>query len=228
MNDIPELFGPTQEPASGGPAKQLVIFCHGVGADGNDLIGLAPYFARVLPDAKFVSPNAPEPFDMAPFGHQWFSIGDFSDANRLKGTQAAAPTLDAFIDKQLAEHGLTEAELALVGFSQGTMMSLYVGLRRERQLAGIVGYSGMLIGQHLLADEMRSRPPVLLVHGEADEIVPPESLPQAVTGLQAVGVNVRHESRPGLGHGLDDRGIMLGMDFLAEVFGVPLPQPAGG
>ncbi|MBT3658452.1 MAG: prolyl oligopeptidase family serine peptidase [Rhodospirillaceae bacterium] len=228
MNPIPELHGPSQEPASGGPAKQLVIFCHGVGADGNDLIGLSPYFAKVLPDAKFLSPNAPQAFDMAPVGFQWFSIQEMNNENRLTGTQAAAPILNAYIDQQLAAHGLTESELALVGFSQGTMMSLHVGLRRENQLAGIIGYSGMLIGQHLLADEIKSKPPILMMHGDADDILPSTSLPEAVNALQAAGLNVRHEMRPGLGHGLDDRCIMLGMEFLAEAFGVPLPQQAGG
>ena len=105
MSAIVELHGPTQEPASGGPAKQLVIFCHGLGSDGNDLIGLAPYFARVLPDAKFVSPNAPEQYDMAPFGYQWFSLSN-SNADRIFGIQAAAPTLNNYIDQQMAAHGL--------------------------------------------------------------------------------------------------------------------------
>ena len=223
MNDIPDLFGPVQEPASGMSAEQLVILCHGVGSDGNDLIGLAPYFAKVLPDAKFIAPNAPQTFEMAAFGYQWFSLQDLSSETRLAGTQAAAPILDRFIDKQLEDHGLTESQLALVGFSQGTMMSLHVGLRRERPLAAIVGYSGMLTGPHLLATEIRSRPPVLLMHGDADDVVPPASLPEAVAALQGVGVNVRHQTRPGLGHGLDDQCIMQGMDFLAESFGVPLP-----
>ena len=223
MSDIIELHGPTQEPASGGPAKQLVIFCHGVGADGNDLIGLAPYFARVLPDAKFVSPNAPEQFDMAPFGYQWFSLSD-PNTDRLPGVQAAAPILDHYIDQQMAAHGLSESDTALVGFSQGTMMSLHVGLRRDRQLAGIAGYSGRLVGADLLAGEIKSKPPVMLVHGEEDDIVPSSSLKDAVSALAGVGIDATWEMRPELGHGLDDRGIMMGMDFLAGCFGVPLPQ----
>jgi len=223
MSDIIELHGPTQEPASGGSAKQLVIFCHGVGADGNDLIGLAPYFARVLPDAKFVSPNAPEQFDMADFGYQWFSLSD-PNADRFPGVQAAAPTLDHYISQQIEAHGLSEAETALVGFSQGAMMSLHVGLRREKQLAGIAGYSGRLVGADLLASEIKSKPPVMLVHGEADDVVPSSSLMDAVSGLAGVGIDARFELRPDLGHGLDDRGIMMGMEFLAECFGVPLPQ----
>ena len=225
MSELPELSGPTFGPASGGAARQLVILCHGVGSDGQDLIGLAPYFARVLPDAKFIAPNAPYGFDQAPFGYQWFSLGDMSMANRLAGTQAAAPILDDFIDEQLAAHGLEEKDLALVGFSQGTMVSLHVGLRRQKPLAGIIGYSGMLIGAELLATEIKSRPPVLLMHGDADDVLPPENLGLATVALQKASVPVRSEMRPRLGHGLDDRCIIAGMDFLATCFGVPLPDP---
>ena len=221
MSEIIELHGPTQEPASGGPAKQLIIFCHGLGSDGNDLIGLAPYFARVLPDAKFISPNAPESFDGAPTGYQWFSLSDPS-ADRLVGLESAAPILDNFIDQQMADHDLTEAETALVGFSQGTMMSLHVGLRREKQLAGIAGYSGRLIAPELLRSEIQSRPNIMLVHGEADKMVPPSALKDAVSALAGVGIDATWETRPELGHGLDDRGIMMGMEFLANCFSVPL------
>ena len=226
MRKFPELSGPVREPSSGGPARQLVILCHGVGSDGHDLIGLAPYFAKVLPDAKFMAPNAPDAFDQASFGYQWFSLGDMSMENRLAGTKAVAPVLDDFIDEQLAAHGLMERDLALVGFSQGTMVSLHVGLRRQHQLACIIGYSGMLVGEDVLSEEIKSRPPVLLMHGDADDIVPPENLELADSALQSVGVAIRSELRPGLGHGLDDRCIMVAMDFLAESFGVPLPDLA--
>ncbi len=224
MNTLVELTGPTQEPASGGPAKQLLILCHGVGADGSDLLGIAPYLAKVLPDAKFMAPDAPHRFDLAPFGRQWFSLLEVTQETRLAGAQAAAPILDAFIDAQLAAHGLEDKDLALIGFSQGTMMALHVGLRRRRAPAAIVGYSGMLVGENLLASEMTCRPPVLLVHGDTDDVIPPDSLPEAVAALEGAGLRVRHELRPGLGHGLDDRAIILAMDFLAESFGVPLPR----
>jgi phospholipase/carboxylesterase len=219
MADLPKLNGPSVPPASGGAPKQLVMFLHGVGADGNDLISLAPAFQGILPDAVFVSPNAPFAFDMAPVGHQWFSIKDFGPEARLKGAQAAAPILDGYIDYMLALFGLAESKLALVGFSQGTMMSLYVGLRRARSVAGIVGYSGMLLGADLLKTELKSRPLVLLVHGDADQVLPVESLPAAVKGLQAVDVPVESHVRPGLGHGIDDEGIRLGQKFLARVLG---------
>ncbi|MGE4561961.1 MAG: phospholipase, partial [Rhodospirillales bacterium] len=193
MSDLPSLRGPILEPASGGTPKQLVILCHGVGSDGQDLIDLARYYQKVLPDAKFISPDAPFAYDMAPSGYQWFSLQDMSPGAHLTGTQQAAPILDDFIDAQLAENGLTESELALVGFSQGTMMCLYVGLRRELQIVGIIGYSGTLVGEELLAAEIKSKPPVLLVHGDADEVVSPQALPVTVAGLENAGVAVQHE-----------------------------------
>ena len=157
-------------------------------------------------------------------GYQWFSIQTPDPALRLAEIRQTSEILNGFIDAQLAGNGLTESELALVGFSQGTMMCLYVGLRRELQIAGIIGYSGALVDKELLAAEIKSRPPVLLVHGDADEVVPPQALSATVAGLENAGVAVKHEIRPELGHGLDDRGIMLGMDFLAESFGVSLPS----
>jgi len=164
---LPSLSGPVRKPASGGKPRQLVVLLHGVGADGHDLIGLAPYWAPALPDAEFVSPDAPFPCDMAPYGRQWFSLQDRSPSAILGGVRAAAPILDAFLDEALAARGLDASQLALIGFSQGTMMSLYVGPRRAEALAGIIGYSGALIGADTLAQDIRSRPPVLLVHGDA-------------------------------------------------------------
>ncbi len=220
MSDQPRLHGPSLAPASGRAPEQLAILLHGVGADGNDLIGLAPRFQNALPGALFLSPHAPFSFDMAPFGYQWFSIGDFAPEARLAGARAAAPILDAFIDAQLAEHRLDEDRLVLIGFSQGTMMALHVGLRRERRPAGIVGYSGMLAGAEVLAGEIRSRPPVLLVHGDADPVIPIQALPAAVKGLKAAGVQVDSHVRPGLGHGIDDDGVRLGVAFVSGIFGV--------
>ena len=220
MVELPKLSGPSLPPANGGKAEQVVMFLHGLGADGNDLIGLAPHFQQVLPAAFFVSPDAPYPCDMAPIGRQWFSIGDFSPESRLTGVVSAAPILDAFIDETLAAHGLGADRLLLVGFSQGTMMSLHVGLRRQAQLAGIIGHSGMLAGPHLLAAEIRSRPPVLLTHGEADPLLPVQSLPEAEAALKEAGIAVEAYARPGLGHGIDEECVRLGLAFAARVFGV--------
>src|SRR5881392_2322701 len=192
------LTGPSRPPLAGGQPTRLVILLHGLGADGNDLIGLAPYWARLVPGAEFISPNAPFPCDMAPYGYQWFSVQDRTPEALLAGVRAAVPSLDAFIDEELQKRGLTEADTALVGFSQGTMMALYVGLRRAKPLAGILGYSGRLIAPELLTSELRSRPPVLLVHGTDDPMVPFDSLAHAETALKAAGVPVDTLACPGI------------------------------
>ena len=214
---MPRLSGPSRPPASGGKPRRLVILLHGLGADGNDLIGLAPYWARLLPSAEFLSPNAPFPCDMAPDGYQWFSSQDRSPEVVLGGVRAAAPILDAFIDEALEERGLTSSELALVGFSQGTMMSLFVGLRRAAPVAGIVGFSGRLLAPELLASELRSRPPILLVHGTEDPLVPYSSLAVAETTLKAAGVPVETVTSVGIGHSIDDQGLRRGGQFLQKV-----------
>ena len=211
------LSGPSQAPASGGDPKQLVILLHGLGADGNDLIGLAGYWARLLPDAEFLSPNAPFPCDMAPYGFQWFSAQDQTREARLAGVRAAAPILDAFIDEALAERGLNAGKLALVGFSQGTMMSLFVGLRRPEAVAGIVGFSGRLIAPELLADELRSRPSVFLVHGTEDPLVSYRELAAAKEALEKEGVPVETLTCPGIGHSIDEAGLRRGGAFLQQV-----------
>ena len=220
---MPRLSGPSRPPASGGKPRRLVILLHGLGADGNDLIGLAPYWARLLPDAEFLSPNAPFPCDMAPYGYQWFSSQDRSPEAVLAGVRAAAPILDAFIDEALEERGLGSGELALVGFSQGTMMSLFVGLRRAEPVAGIVGFSGRLLAPELLASELRSRPPILLVHGTEDPLVPYSSLAAAETALKAAGVPVETVTSFGIGHSIDDQGLRRGGEFLKKVLSGTTP-----
>jgi phospholipase/carboxylesterase len=211
------LSGPSHPPLSGGKPTRLVILLHGLGADGNDLIGLASYWAPLLPSAEFLSPNAPFPCDMAPYGYQWLSARDPSPEARLAGARAAGAILDAFIDEELKKRGLGESDLALVGFSQGTMMSLYVGPRRERPLAGIVGYSGRLIAPELLGKEIRSRPPILLVHGTDDPMVAYDSMAEAETALTAAGVSVETLACPGIGHSIDGDGLQRGGQFLHRV-----------
>jgi phospholipase/carboxylesterase len=220
---MPRLSGPSRPPASGGKPRRLVILLHGLGADGNDLIGLASYWARLLPDAEFLSPNAPFPCDMAPYGYQWFSSQDRSPEAVLGGVRAAAPILDAFIDEALEERGLGSGELALVGFSQGTMMSLFVGLRRAEPVAGIVGFSGRLLAPELVASELRSRPPILLVHGTEDPLVPYSSLAAAETTLKAAGVPVETVTSVGIGHSIDDQGLRRGGQFLKKVLSGTTP-----
>ncbi len=221
---IPTLQGPSLEPLGGRAPTKLVIMCHGVGSDGDDLISLAPYFQKVLPDARFISPNAPFHFDGGPIGYQWFSLQDMSMDARREGMTTAAPILNAFIDEQLTALGLSDKDLALIGFSQGTMVALHVALRRASPCAGVIGYSGMLVDPDLLASELSARPPVLLCHGQADEVVPFDFMPAALSALRSYGISAEGLARPGLGHGLDDDGIKAGMFFLAECFGVNLQE----
>lgn len=213
-----KLEGPSLAPASGGTPRQVVMLLHGLGADGSDLIGLGEYWRRVLPDAVFVAPNAPYPCDMAPYGHQWFSLQDRTPAMIEAGLRATAPILDNVIDETLAGLGLEERNLALVGFSQGTMMSLFVALRRARPVAGVLGFSGALVAPESLPQEIRARPRVLLMHGEADEIVPFEMMSAAESALRQNGVPVEAIRRPGLGHAIDQTGLVRGGAFLEEIF----------
>jgi phospholipase/carboxylesterase len=213
------IDGPRVPPAAGGAPTSLVILLHGYGSNGEDLIGLVPYWRDALPTTAFVSPNAPEPCPGSPGGYQWWGLSSMDAGARAAGAARAAPVLDAFIDAELARHGLTEAKLALVGFSQGTMMALQVGPRRRNVLAGIVGYSGMLADEAALADPATTRPPVLLVHGDADPMIPITAFHQAQASLTANGFTVESHVSRGLGHSIDMAGLQLGGRFLARVLG---------
>ncbi len=219
MSGLMALDGPRLPPASG-TAKQLVVLLHGWGANGDDLIGLAPYLARGLPDAAFVSPNAPFPCDANPMGLQWFSLMDRSEAQMLAGLRLAASLVDAFLDEELTRLGLSADSLGLVGFSQGTMLSLHVGLRRNTAPAQIVGFSGRLIGGDGVEEEIQSRPPVLLVHGTADPVVPYQASEMAAESLKAAGLQVELLLRPGLPHSIDEMGIAKGLNALRAAFGL--------
>lgn len=214
-----QLHGPSVLPRDS-VVERIVVLLHGVGADGEDLIGLVPMLQPMLPGTAFYAPDAPEPCDMAPFGRQWFSLQDRRPAVMLEGIRRSAPILDAFLDGLLTRHQLPSSKLALVGFSQGTMMSLYVAPRRPDPVAAVLGFSGALLGPELLPAEARSKPPVMLIHGDADDIVPVAALGMAVTALQQVGIPVEGIVRPGLPHSIDPFGVEAGGRFLAKSLGV--------
>ena len=218
-----DLNGPRLSPRSG-PAQQLVVFLHGFGADGNDLIEIGRAWQDLLPHAAFVSPHAPEPCGQAPVGRQWFALTFRDPDERWIGVNKAAPVLERFLDSELARHQLAPRALALVGFSQGTMMALHVGLRRAVAPAAIVGYSGLLVvppdGRlESMAAAITSRPPVLLVHGDRDDLIPPQALFQAAEGLAALEVPVEWHISAGVGHGIDAEGLRHGGSFLGRRFG---------
>jgi phospholipase/carboxylesterase len=217
-----ELDGPRLEPRSGA-ARQLVVFLHGYGADGNDLIEIGRAWQALLPDAAFVSPHAPRPCGQAPVGREWFPLTFRDPDERWTGVNQAAPILDSFLDAELKRRHLPSSALALVGFSQGTMMALHVGLRRAVAPAGIVGYSGMFVmPEHVEPDafaaEIRNRPPVLLIHGDADQLIPVQALFRAAQGLAAFGIPVEWHISRGIGHGIDQDGLRQGGEFLARCF----------
>ncbi|MBI3433649.1 MAG: dienelactone hydrolase family protein [Proteobacteria bacterium] len=218
------LEGPRLE-ARSRKARQLVVFLHGYGADGNDLIEIGRAWQDMLPDAAFVSPHAPRSCGQAPSGREWFTL-TFRDPNeRWVGVNAAAPLLEQFLNAELGRRSLAPAALALVGFSQGTMMALHVGLRRAGAPAAIVGYSGMLVlpeqaAPEAIAAEIRSRPPVLLVHGEQDDLIPLQALFHAGQALAAMDVPVEWHISAAIGHGIDAEGLRHGGEFLAHRFRV--------
>ncbi|MEM8915891.1 MAG: dienelactone hydrolase family protein [Pseudomonadota bacterium] len=212
-----KIDGPYRAPANGQAPTKLIVFLHGVGANGDDLIGLADPLAGLFPHVGFISPNAPEAYDMAPVGYQWFSLADRDPQVMLRGIQASEPILSRFLDDQKEAHGLTDGDIALVGFSQGTMMSLYHAPRRAGQLAAVVGFSGALIGAETLKQDTVSRPPVLLVHGEADPVVPFAAMAMAAGALNIAGFDVQTLARPGLAHGIDPQGLEAAAKHLLAV-----------
>ena len=212
-----QLEGPGFAPLSGGKAAYLVVLLHGVGANGSDLISLARAWRKLLPEAEFFAPHAPFPYRDAPEARQWFSLEDRAPEKLLAGLREADAILDRFFDELLASRQLDDARLALAGFSQGAALALYAGLRRQPQIAGIVAFSGALPGAEGLRSDILRKPPVLLVHGEADDVVPFQSMANAKAVLEAAGVPVQAMARPGLGHAIDDAGIALAGDFLRDV-----------
>jgi phospholipase/carboxylesterase len=219
-----ELNGPRLEPPSG-QAKRLVVFLHGYGADGNDLIDIGRAWQGILPDTAFVSPHAPHPCGQAPTGREWFPLTFRNPDERWIGCNAAAPALDQFLDAELARRKLPASAMALVGFSQGTMMALHAGLRRPQAPAAIVGYSGIFVlpneaGPEAVAGNIKSKPPVLLIHGDQDELIPVQALLMGSQALAALEVPVEWHISPGVGHGIDQEGLRHGGEFLTGRFGL--------
>ena len=213
-----------RKPAQSGQADSLVVFLHGYGADGGDLLGLADPLAAHLPNTVFVAPDAPERSTMNSMGFQWFPIPwiDGSSEDQAEaGMLRAVDDLNAFLDKVMAEEGLSADRVALVGFSQGTMLSLHVAPRRDAAMAGVVAFSGRLLSPETLADEVRVRPPVLLIHGDADEVVPPQSLPAAAEALQEAGwTELFAHVMKGTGHGIAPDGLSVALAFLRDRLGL--------
>ena len=202
-----------------GKARSAVIFVHGYGADGADLLGLADPLAPHLPDTVFYSPDAPQPCVNNPFGFQWFPIpwlDGSTEAARDAGMAESVSLLNAYIDGVLADEGLPPSALALVGFSQGTMMSLHIAPRRAEAIAGVVGFSGRLLVPETLTAEARVKPPVLLVHGDADQMVPFEDMGRAGNALLDAGFEVYGHVMQGTGHGIAPDGLGAALQFLRE------------
>ncbi|MBS7741677.1 MAG: dienelactone hydrolase family protein [Chelatococcus sp.] len=222
-----DLNGP-RLPAKSGTAKQLVVFLHGYGADGNDLIEIGRQWQPWLPDAAFVSPHAPEPCVGAPMGRQWFPLTRMDPNERWNGVRHAEPTLNDFLDAELSRQGVSPDKLALVGFSQGTMMALHVGLRRKVAPAAVLGFSGLFVtsassAPEPAADGPLGRPPVFLLHGDSDEVIPAQALFMSAEELAKADVPCQWHLAAGLGHGIDNEGLRQGGLFLAQSFGLPYP-----
>ena len=211
------IDGPHIPPASGGPARSLVVFLHGYGADGKDLIGLGREWAPALPSTAFVSPNAPELCPGTPMGRQWFPLTMRDQREIVQGVAKARPAIDVFLDAELHRHGLDESACVLVGFSQGTMLALHVGPQRKKKLAGILGYSGLLADPNALKGGATQKPPVFLIHGDRDDLIPVAAIFSAAEGLAAVEIPVEWHISKGIPHGIGPDGLELGLKFLKRV-----------
>ncbi|WP_334061816.1 alpha/beta hydrolase [Limimaricola cinnabarinus] len=211
------------EPQSG-ELRSAVIFLHGYGANGADLLGLAEPLAEHMPDTLFLAPDAPEACIGAPMGFQWFPIpwiDGSSEEESRQGLQRAADDLNAFLDGVMVDEDLLPEQVMVVGFSQGTMMALHVLPRREDAVAGLVAFSGRLLEPELLADEVQNRLPILLVHGDMDEVVPPQSLPQAAQALQEAGwTDLYAHVMKGTAHGIAPDGLEVALAFMRERLGI--------
>lgn len=212
---MPSLAGPFREPLAGGAPDALVVLLHGIGANGEDLIGLADALAPQFPHAAFHAPDAPHPYAEAGFGYQWFPREP--ESARRDGVREASAVVNSHVDDLLDARGLDSRRCVLIGFSQGCMAALHAAPRMERPIGGVVGFSGALLYAETLRDEARSKPPFLLAHGGADIIVPPTATADASQALAGLGFEVEAHILPGLGHGVDARGLELAAQFMERV-----------
>ncbi len=209
--------------AKSGKATSLVILLHGYGADGGDLLGLAEPLSPHLADTVFIAPDAPNPCSGNPMGFEWFPIpwldGSSQEAAR-EGMVASLADLNNFIDQTMRDEGVTAAETILLGFSQGTMMSLDLAPRRADPFAGVIGFSGRLLNPESLKSEVKSRPPILLIHGDQDDMVPPASMPEAANALTLAEFEVYTHISKGTAHGIAQDGLGVALEFMLRSFGI--------
>lgn len=209
------IDGPRIPPRSGA-AKKLVVLFHGYGSNGEDLAGLARAWAPHFPDVAWASPNAPDPVPGHPGGYQWFPISQLDPAVMEQGARSAHASAEHFVASELKRHGLGPQDLLLIGFSQGTMMALHTGLRREAAPAGILGFSGALAGPERLKQEMSCKPPILLIHGDQDQVLPVGMTLMAAQGLAAAGHGAEFHISQGIPHSIGQDGLELGQAFIAN------------
>lgn len=212
-----KLSGPVKLPNSNVKPNNLIIFLHGVGADGNDLIGLAPEFAEIFPNSVFLSPNAPFEYDMYPAGYQWFSLQDRNENSMFEGIKNAIPILKEYIDENLTKYDLKYKDLILIGFSQGTMMALQLAPRLESSCHSVIGFSGAFLKSEILKEEIKSKPPILLIHGDIDQVIPVASHTIAVTSLKNIGLSVESHVLYNLAHSINMKAIDLAKNFIKNI-----------
>jgi phospholipase/carboxylesterase len=216
---VTKLSGPMLPPASGGTPKQAVVLLHGYGSDGNDLIGLAPHWQCILPDAVFISPNAPQACRQFGFGFQWFDVSFDGDrlARRQEGVVQARPILLEFLEDLWSQSGIAPENTILAGFSQGAMMALHTGLSLEQPLMGIIAFSGAFLPPDGFGSATLAKTPVCLVHGDVDDVVNPEHSADADVALRLAGYDVSYHVSPGVGHGIAPDGLAFASQFIARV-----------
>ena len=213
-----KLSGPMLPPLSGGVPKKAVVLLHGYGSDGNDLIGLAPHWQPILPDALFVSPNGPDMCRQLAYGFQWFDIAldDGKLAQRQAGAASARPVLVEFLEAMWAQTGIAPEQTFLGGFSQGAMMALHVGLSLPQPLMGIIAFSGMLLPPER-SGSAQAKPPICLVHGDMDDVVEPHCSADADTALRQAGYDVSYHVSRGVAHGIAPDGLAFASEFIAKI-----------